>query len=106
MEIEIIALGFIVLGALLQTALQFCYKVLKAPEGTLKFDARYFATLIASIILAVMGALALFAVFTIPVGLPVAYVIASATAAGFTVNVIVNVNADTFAVKKTQPQEG
>lgn len=106
MEIEIIALSFIVLGALLQTALQFCYKILKAPEGTLKFDTRYFATLIASIILAVIGALTLFSVFTIPAGLPVAYVIASATAAGFAVNVVVNVNADTFSVKKTEPQEG
>jgi fatty acid desaturase len=96
LEIELIALAFIVLGAAAQTVLQYCAKILQAPEGTLKFDAKYIATLIIAIILTISGALALFMVWPIPVGLPVAYVIAAAFLAGFAVNVGTNVTLNTY----------
>ncbi len=102
MEIELIALGFIVLGAVAQTVLQYCAKVMQATEP-IKFDAKYAATLIVAINLTISSALAVFMVWPIPVGVPVAYVVAAAFLAGFAVNVGTNVTVNTYqAVQKKQ----
>ncbi|MDD5263860.1 MAG: hypothetical protein PHU43_03390 [Candidatus Bipolaricaulis sp.] len=95
MEIELIALAFIVIGAIAQTVLQYCAKILQATEP-ITFDAKYAATLIIAIILTISGALAVFMVWPIPVGLPVAYIIAAAFLAGFAVNVGTNLTLNTY----------
>ncbi len=104
MEIELLALAFIILGAIAQTVLQYCAKILQSEDGTLKFDAKYIATLIIAVILTISGALALFMVWPIPVGLPVAYVIAAAFLAGFAVNVGTNVSINTYQALQEKKQ--
>jgi hypothetical protein len=101
METEILAFIFIMLGALIQTVLQFCLKIQQLPEGQeIKFNPQYWATMIVSILVAFMAALGIFAGFPIPTGVPVLYVVVSALTAGFSVSVTTNLSLNTYQATK------
>lgn len=101
MEIELLVLLFLIVGAVLNTVLQFCAKILQTPAGELKFDAKYWATLISAIVLTVFAALSAFMSFQIPADVPIAYVIAGAVSTGFTINVGINLGVNTYQAIQT-----
>jgi len=91
MDILLIALIFYVVGAIFRTVYDFCFKIVEDP--TIKFDAKYAATMIISIILSFISAMVTFTLVEIPAN-GYAFVALAALSQGFAMNHIVNKPVD------------
>ena len=96
MDVALVVLACVVLGALAQTLVRFLSKIIQS-ANPVSFDVKYWATMALSIILTLIAALGVFMVFPIPEGLPLVYIAVSALLAGFASNVVVNLTVDTVA---------
>ena len=102
MEISLVALLCIVSGGLINTAVQFL-SVIRRSETQVKFDQKYVATLLLSMIATVIAAFNVFLLFPIPPNVAVLYVAASAIGVGYLINNGANLAIDTVKPPAASP---
>ena len=83
-------------GAIARTGVGFLSKIAEAPEGTLKFNAQYWATCAISIISTFFLAVAAFMSFPLPENVPLIYIVALGLSGGWTLNDLVNTGVSTY----------
>ena len=85
MDTLMCALIFYALGAAVRTVYGFMAKIVTSNDSELQFDAKYWATMVMSIIVSLMGAVGTFA-FVVPPDMNVVAVFLMAFPSGYAVN--------------------
>lgn len=83
------ALIFYILGAVVRTVYGFMAKIITSDNSAMQFDAKYWATMVMSIIVSFMGAIGTFAL-VVPPGINLVAVFLMAFPAGYAVNDVAN----------------
>lgn len=96
MDILYWAFIFYILGAITRTAYGFLAKVIEAPEGELKFDAKYYATLLISILTSLVAAVATFAALPLPQTSSLLLVFVATFPVGYAINDVTNRGVNIF----------
>jgi hypothetical protein len=96
MDLVLVAFVCFALGAIVRTMYGFLAKILTTPENELKFDAKYWATLIVSIMTSLMASAGAFMVYPIPQGVPVIYIVLGSLSAGYALNDGINRTTSTI----------
>ena len=85
MDNLIYALIFYILGAVVRTVYGFMSKIITSDNSALQFDAKYWATMVMSIIVSFMGAIGTFAL-VVPPGINLVAVFLMAFPSGYALN--------------------
>lgn len=98
MNVDISTIVFVcfAVGAIARTLIGFLSKIAEAPEGSLKFNAQYFATCIVSIFSTFFVAAAAFMSFPIPENVPLLYPVLLGLSGGWMLNDLVNTGVTTY----------
>lgn len=98
MDTLLIALIFYIAGAITRTLVAYLLKVLSTPDDQLKFDTKYWVTLIISIVLTIVTGIGAFSAVssTIPVGASILAVFMMTFPAGYAISDLTNRGVNTI----------
>ena len=90
MDTLVIAFLLYLIGALVRTVYGYLGKIVTEPAGTINFNAKYWATLILSIIGSMMAAAAVFPTLPLQTNVPLLYVALASLTSGYAFNDMIN----------------
>ncbi len=94
MDIVLLAFIFYIAGAITRTVVAYLAKIVTAPEGTITFNAKYWATMILSVILSFVAGVGTFTAVPIPAATSWVLVLAATFPLGYAINDGINITVD------------